>query len=150
MKPIYREWKYWDNKREILWRLLYWGSHLLQSYWKSWFRIISCWHSLKSNCSRWFPMPQANHFDCILDGLIFYFHKQNYPNRAIRVYMYAWIGTLKPYFTFLTNTFYFIFFRTWWTVCSSFCSSENGEASQLCQKSCWDCCSAFHHKWQGI
>lgn len=24
--------------------------------------------------------------------------------------MYAWIGTLKPYFTFLTNTFYFIFF----------------------------------------
>ena len=95
-------------------------------------------------------MPQANHFDCILHGLIFYFHKQNYPNRAIRVYMYAWIGTLKPYFTFLTNTFYFIFFRTWWTVCPSFCSSENGEASQLCQKSCWDCCSAFHHKWQGI
>lgn len=23
--------------------------------------------------------------------------------------MYAWIGTLKPYFTFLTNTFYFFF-----------------------------------------
>lgn len=23
--------------------------------------------------------------------------------------MYAWIGTLKPYFTFLANTLYFIF-----------------------------------------
>lgn len=35
--------------------------------------------------------------------------------------------------------------RTWWSIGSSFCSTSNGETSQLCPKSGRSCCSTVHH-----
>lgn len=34
--------------------------------------------------------------------------------------------------------------RSWWSVCSSFCSFENGKATQLCSQSCRNCCPMFY------